>query len=262
MVTEAANEPTSVAAQPAAASQARPAAKRPARGRSVKIILVADDEEHIRELCTMYLEKEGFRVLAAEDGEAALEMARSKQPDLMVLDVMMPKMDGMEVCRIIRKESEVPILMLTARSDDVDRIVGLELGADDYMGKPFNPRELSARVKAILRRAEGDTRTTHGVVRVGTLTMDWQRREATLDGEAMTLRTKEFDLLRALAEHEGVVLTREQLLERVWGFDFYGETRTVDVHVTQVRRKLGEGGVAIQTVRGVGYKLVATPSPS
>ena len=261
MVAEAADEPARGRIGAGDATGAAASAC-PARGPTVKTILVADDEEHIRELCTMYLEKEGFRVLAAGDGEAALEMARTKQPDLMVLDVMMPKMNGMEVCRTIRKESDVPILMLTARSDDVDRIVGLELGADDYMGKPFNPRELSARVKAILRRAEGETRPSRGVVRVGTLMMDWQRREATLDGESMTLRTKEFDLLRALAEHEGVVLTREQLLERVWGFDFYGETRTVDVHVTQVQRKLGEGGVAIQTVRGVGYKLVATPSPS
>ena len=225
----------------------------------MKTILVADDEEHIRELATLYLEKEGYRVIAAGDGEATLELARSKQPDLIVLDIMMPKRDGLEVCRTLRKESDVPILILTARTDDIDRIVGLELGADDYLGKPFNPRELAARVKAILRRAEGGAKAEHGRVRAGPLTLNWQWREATIDGEALTLRTKEFDLLRALAEHEGVVLTREQLLERVWGFDFYGETRTVDVHVTQVRRKLGERGVGIQTVRGVGYKLVITP---
>ena len=226
----------------------------------MKTILIADDEEHIRELCTLYLEKEGYRVLAAEDGEAALETARARRPDLIVLDVMMPKMDGLEVCRTLRKESEVPILMLTARADDIDRIVGLELGADDYVGKPFHPRELAARVKAILRRAEGESRSTHGVVRAGPLTIDWQRREATVDDKAISLRTKEFDLLRALAEHEGIVMTREQLLERVWGYDFYGETRTVDVHVTQVRRKLGDHGVSIQTVRGVGYKLVVDPA--
>jgi len=150
----------------------------------------------------------------------------------------------------------VPVLMLTARSEEVDRIVGLELGADDYMGKPFNPRELAARVKAILRRTDAAGRTARGSVSVGPLTVDWQRREVTLGGRPITLRNKEFDLLRALAEHEGMVLTREQLLEQVWGYDYYGETRTVDVHVNQVRRKLGDGDVAIQTVRGVGYKLV------
>ncbi len=226
---------------------------------AMKTILVVDDEENIRELATLYLEKEGFRVTTAADGEAALEAARRSDPDLIVLDVMMPKLDGLEVCRTIRRDSDVPILMLTARSEDIDRIVGLELGADDYMGKPFNPRELTARVKAILRRAEGGPQRRRSAVTVGPLTIDWQRREATINGEQMTLRTKEFDLLRALAEHEGVVLTREQLLERVWGYDYYGETRTVDVHITQVRRKIGDVGVSIQTVRGVGYKLVATP---
>ncbi|MEE9278258.1 MAG: response regulator transcription factor [Dehalococcoidia bacterium] len=227
------------------------------QGGAVKTILVVDDEEHIRELATLYLEKEGFRVTTADDGEAALAAVRAAPPHLIVLDVMMPKLDGLEVCRAIRKDSDLPILMLTARSDDIDRIVGLELGADDYLGKPFNPRELTARVKAILRRSEGNRSPRRGAVTVGSLTIDWQRREATIAAEPLTLRTKEFDLLRALAEHEGVVLTREQLLERVWGYDYYGETRTVDVHVTQVRRKLGDHGVSIQTVRGVGYKLVA-----
>ena len=225
----------------------------------MRTILVADDEEHIRELAALYLEKEGFQVLAAADGEAALAVARKQRPDLIVLDVMMPKMDGLEVCREIRHESDVPILMLTARSEEVDRIVGLELGADDYLGKPFNPRELTARVKAILRRSERAEPRDPGVVTAGPLRIDWQRRETTIHDEPITLRTKEFDLLRALAEHEGIVLTREQLLERVWGYDYYGETRTVDVHITQVRRKLGDRGVRIQTVRGVGYKLVTTP---
>ena len=225
-------------------------------GEPVKTILVVDDEEPIRELATLYLENEGFQVVTAADVEQALQVARSRKPDLIVLDLMMPRMDGLEVCRTLRKDSDVPILMLTARSDEVDRIVGLELGADDYLGKPFNPRELTARVKAVLRRAEGGGRT-RSAVSVGPLTIDWQRREATIAGQAIMLRTKEFDLLRALAEHEGIVLTREQLLERVWGYDYFGETRTVDVHVTQVRRKLGDHGVSIQTVRGVGYKLVA-----
>ncbi len=199
-------------------------------------------------------------MITAVDGEEGLEAARLKKPDLVVLDVMMPRMDGLDVCRALRRESDVPVLMLTARSDDIDRIVGLELGADDYMGKPFNPRELTARVKAILRRAEGGHTRERGSVSVGGLTVDWQRREVVVDGESVTLRNKEFELLRALAEHEGIVLSREQLLEQVWGYDYFGETRTVDVHVNQVRRKLGDSAVQIQTVRGVGYKLVDTAS--
>ena len=226
----------------------------------MKTILVVDDEEHIRELATLYLEKEGYGVLTASDGEEALEVARAQQPDLIVLDVMMPRMDGLDACRELRKESDVPVLMLTARSEEIDRIVGLELGADDYMGKPFNPRELTARVKAILRRAEGPQKPDRSAVRVGPLTVDWQQREVTLDGASITLRNKEFELLRALAEHEGLILRRELLLEQVWGYDYFGETRTVDVHVNQVRRKLGESSVSIQTVRGVGYKLVHAPS--
>jgi len=229
-------------------------------GATVKTILVVDDEKNIRDLATMYLQKEGYAVITAVDGEEGLQAARSKKPDLVVLDVMMPRMDGLDVCRALRRESDVPVLMLTARSDDIDRIVGLELGADDYMGKPFNPRELTARVKAILRRAEGGNTRERGSVSVGGLTVDWQRREVMVDGESVTLRNKEFELLRALAEHEGIVLSREQLLEQVWGYDYFGETRTVDVHVNQVRRKLGDSAVQIQTVRGVGYKLVDTAS--
>ncbi len=224
----------------------------------MKTILVVDDEEHIRELATLYLEKEGYAVLTATDGVEALSVARAKRPDLVVLDVMMPNMDGLDTCRELRKESDVPVIMLTARSEEVDRIVGLELGADDYMGKPFSPRELAARVKAILRRTEAGGARDRGAARVGPLTIDWQRREVTLDGKSITLRNKEFELLRALAEHEGMVLSREQLLEQVWGYDYFGETRTVDVHVNQVRRKLGDSAVQIQTVRGVGYKLVDT----
>ena len=185
------------------------------RSVTVKTVLIVDDEEHIRKLATLYLEKEGFAVKAVSDGATALATVRSDPPDIIVLDVMMPQMDGLEVCRTIRHNSDVPILMLTARSEDVDRTVGLELGADDYMGKPFNPRELTARVKAILRRSEGSATRLRGVVSVSPLRIDWQRREAIIDGESLPLRTKEFDLLRALAEHEDVVLTREQLLEQV-----------------------------------------------
>lgn len=224
----------------------------------METILIADDEEPIRELLSLYLEKEGFSVISAGDGEQALAAARAQSPDLIVLDLMMPKLSGYEVCRELRRDSDIPILMLTARGEEVDRIVGLELGADDYLGKPFHPRELTARVKAILRRARGAPARERASVVVGPLKIDWQRYEATLEGRPLQLRNKEFDLLRRLAEHEGIVLSREQLLETVWGYDYFGETRTVDVHVNQLRRKLTSDAVQIETVRGVGYKLVQT----
>ena len=226
----------------------------------METILVADDEASIRELLSLYLEREGFAVITAADGDAALAAARERQPDLIVLDLMMPKRSGYEVCRELRRDSDVPILMLTARSEEVDRIVGLELGADDYLGKPFHPRELTARVKAILRRAGAAPQRERGSVVVGPLRVDWRRHEAALDGAPLQLRNKEFELLRQLAEHEGIVLTREQLLETVWGYDYFGETRTVDVHVNQLRRKLSSDALAIETVRGVGYKLVQRPA--
>ncbi len=226
----------------------------------METILVADDEANIRELVTLYLEKEGFSVITASDGRAAVNSAREFEPDLIVLDLMMPELSGYEVCRELRRDSDVPILMLTARGDDVDRIVGLELGADDYLGKPFHPRELTARVKAILRRSGAAAPRETGSVVVGPLSIDWRRHVVTLDGGELRLRNKEFDLLRQLAEHEGIVLSREQLLETVWGYDYYGETRTVDVHVNQLRRKLTTDAIAIETVRGVGYKLVQTPA--
>ena len=226
----------------------------------METILVADDEANIRELVTLYLEKEGFSVITASDGRAAVNSAREFHPDLIVLDLMMPELSGYEVCRELRRDSDVPILMLTARGDDVDRIVGLELGADDYLGKPFHPRELTARVKAILRRSGPAAQRETGSVVVGPLSIDWRRHVVTLDGAELRLRNKEFDLLRQLAEHEGIVLSREQLLETVWGYDYYGETRTVDVHVNQLRRKLTTDAIAIETVRGVGYKLVQTPA--
>ena len=241
---------------------------------SGRTILVVDDEANIRELCSLYLEREGFGVISAADGESALAVAREQSPDLIVLDLMLPKKSGYEVTRELRADAgairDVPILMLTARSEDVDRIVGLELGADDYLGKPFHPRELTARVKAILRRAATapgrvGTDPARGRIEVGPLRLDWDRREATLSGAPLKLRNKEFELLKQLAEYGGIVLTREQLLEQVWGYEYFGETRTVDVHVNQLRRKLApdgaDPGVAIETVRGVGYKLVATCSP-
>jgi DNA-binding response OmpR family regulator len=225
---------------------------------SAATILVVDDDEHIRELASLYLEKEGFQVLCASDGPAALEAMRRSGPALVVLDLMLPGIDGLEVCRRLRQHSDVPILMLTARNEDVDKIVGLELGADDYLTKPFNPREMVARVKAILRRYAGGQRPGP-LILLGPLSVDRPRREARVGERELTLRAKEFDLLATLADNAGIVLTREQLLDLVWGYDFYGETRTVDVHVQHLRQKLAGSGVAIQTVRGIGYKLVEEP---
>ena len=222
-------------------------------------ILVVDDEANIVELARMYLEQEGFRVRAAGDGAQALEMIARQPPALMVLDLMLPAVDGWDVCRRVRSGKaapDLPIIMLTARDDDVDKIVGLELGADDYVTKPFNPRELVARVKAILRRTRRAVRSS-APVHVGDVTVDPARHEVTVAGRAVHLRRKEFELLLALAEHRGLVLSREQLLNIVWGYDFYGETRTVDVHIGQVRKKLAGSTVEIETVLGVGYRLVA-----
>jgi DNA-binding response OmpR family regulator len=221
----------------------------------MKTVLVVDDEPNIVDLVRLYLEGDGFRVVAAGDGPAALAAHAEHGPDLVILDVMLPGMDGFEVCRAIRRESDTPILMLTARSDDIDAIVGLELGADDYVPKPFNPRALVARVKAILRRSDGAVRTARPV-EVGTLRLDPRRREAFVAGQPIELRTREFDLLHALARDPGAVLTRDELLGDVWATDFSGETRTVDVHVAEVRKKLGPAGPVIETVRGVGYRLV------
>jgi DNA-binding response OmpR family regulator len=223
-------------------------------------ILVVDDEEPIRQLARLYLEKEGFQVTCAADGSEAIELVRRQRPALVVLDLMLPSIDGFEVCRRLRRDSDVPILMLTARNEDVDKIVGLELGADDYLTKPFNPREMVARVKAILRRFESGQRAGP-TLRLGPLTVDKQRREARVGERELTLRTKEFELLVAFMENAGIVLSREQLLDLVWSYDFYGETRTVDVHVQHLRQKLAGSGVGVQTVRGVGYKLVEEPDP-
>ncbi|HXU24059.1 MAG TPA: response regulator transcription factor [Tepidiformaceae bacterium] len=222
-------------------------------------ILVVDDESNIRDLATLYLEKEGFLVEAAQNGTDALLRFQQAQPAMVVLDVMMPGMDGFEVCRELRREHDVPILMLTARSEDVDKIVGLEIGADDYMTKPFNPREMVARVKAILRRFEGGRRPQNAMT-VANLTVDKARREAKVDEEHLDLRTKEFDLLVAFVENPGIALTRDQLLGSVWGYDYAGETRTVDVHVQHLRSKLMGARLQIETLRGVGYKLIEIQS--
>lgn len=222
-----------------------------------ELVLVVDDEPSIVQLAQMYLEKEGFHVEAAGDGQAALDAVEKFQPALVVLDIMLPEVNGLEVCRQLRaKGNPVLILMLTARDEDVDKIVGLELGADDYMTKPFNPRELVARVKAILRRIKRQTEDPREIIQIGDLTIDPARREVRVKGDKIDLRTQEFDLLLTMAEHEGLVLMREQLLNLAWGYDYYGQTRTVDVHVAHLRKKLANSNVKIETVTGVGYKLV------
>jgi DNA-binding response OmpR family regulator len=224
---------------------------------SNELILLVDDEANIIELAKLYLERDGFKVATANDGHIALTQAEQAKPALMVLDLMLPGLDGYEVCRRVRANSDLPIIMLTARDDDIDKIIGLELGADDYMTKPFNPRELVARVKAILRRSERPTKEQGDApLRIGDVTIDPLRREVTAAGKNISLRAKEFDLLQTLAEHKGIVLTRDQLLSLVWGFDFAGQTRTVDVHVAHLRKLLTGSNVSIETVTGVGYKLV------
>jgi DNA-binding response OmpR family regulator len=224
----------------------------------MKSVLVVDDERNIVELVRLYLEKEGFAVVSAADGEQALVQYERTDPDLVILDLMLPKLDGFEVCRELRRRGDVPILMLTARSEDIDAIVGLELGADDYVTKPFNPRALVARVKAILRRTDATAKGGRPI-QVGDLRIDPRRREAIVGERRLDLRAREFDLLAALARDPGVVLSRDTLLEDVWGTDFPGETRTVDVHVAEVRKKLGEDGPQIETLRGIGYRLVPPP---
>ena len=225
---------------------------------SGELILVVDDEPSIIQLARLYLEREGFRVQTAADGQQALAAARGLNPAAMVLDLMLPVIDGLEVCRTLRAENNpVSILILTARDEDVDKILGLELGADDYLTKPFNPRELVARVKAILRRADRHASQDKTVVSVGDLVIDPARHEVHATGILVDLRAQEFELLLLLAENAGRVLTREQLLNQAWGYDFAGQTRTVDVHIAQLRRKLSSSTVRIETVTSVGYKLAA-----
>jgi two-component system alkaline phosphatase synthesis response regulator PhoP len=224
-------------------------------------LLVVDDEPNILALAKLYLEQEGYRVEGVGNGREALSKMNSINPSLIILDLMLPDIDGFEVCREIRKKSDVPILMLTARKEDVDKIVGLELGADDYITKPFNPRELVARVKAILRRYKSGFKSGEPI-EVGNLRIDQARREATIGGQPLRLRTKEFDLLATLAQNLGVVLTRDRLLEIVWETDYYGETRTVDIHINHLRDKLGDANVSIETVRGIGYKMILNSQTS
>jgi DNA-binding response OmpR family regulator len=215
-------------------------------------IVVVDDEPNIADLVDLYLAREGFRVLKTETGEGGLQAVRDHRPRLVVLDVGLPDVDGLEVCKRLRATSQIPVIFLTARDSEVDRVVGLELGGDDYLTKPFSPAELVARVKAVLRRVDGGPAPE--VMQIGEVAIDAGRREVRVAGEPVEFTTKEFDLLRYLAERPGLALSRQQILDGVWGYDWYGDARTVDVHIAQVRKKLGDA-VQIKTVRGVGYRL-------
>ena len=227
---------------------------------STQTVLLADDDAKIRELLELYLTKEGFAVVHASDGAEAILKAQQLKPDLIVLDIMMPVMDGMEVCRQVRKFSRVPVIMLTARLEDEDRIQGLELGADDYVSKPFNPRELVARVKAVLRRVPGKEEEQAGsdLIKFPNLMINRQEYVATSSGSPVQLTAKEMDLLWHMASHPGRVFSREQLLESIWGYEYFGDTRTVDTHIKRIRQKLGVKDDSlwdIKTVWGVGYKF-------
>ncbi len=225
-------------------------------------VLVVEDEQSIASFISLYLKNAGYSVRVAATGSAALNAVAAEIPSLILLDLNLPDMDGIEICRRIRKSSDVPILMLTARDEDVDKIIGLEVGADDYLTKPFNPRELVARVKAVLRRSTGERGRDGGEeLRHGDVLINAGRREVFVGDDEVQLAPKEFDLLWELIDHRGLVLTRDQLLERVWGYTFAGDTRTVDVHVRQVRRKLGDAS-PIVTVWGVGYKVASERSPA
>jgi two-component system, OmpR family, alkaline phosphatase synthesis response regulator PhoP len=225
-------------------------------------VLVVEDETSIASFVAAYLKNAGYTVRTAATAQAALNEVVSEMPALIVLDLNLPDGDGVELCRRIRKSSDVPILMLTARDEDVDKIIGLEVGADDYMTKPFNPRELVARVKSVLRRAAPERRRSESAeLKHGDLVINSGKREVYVGDEEIRLAPKEFDLLWELLDHRGIVLTRDQLLERVWGYTFAGDTRTVDVHVRQIRRKLGDAS-PIVTVWGVGYKVASERTPT
>ncbi len=226
-----------------------------------KQILIIDDEQMIVESVSYNLKQEGYEVLTATDGETGLELAQTKEVDLILLDLMLPGMNGMEICKIIRQQSSVPIIMLTAKEGEIDRVLGLELGADDYVTKPFSMRELLARIKTVLKRTVASGAgmlDTPKVIRIGELQIDLLGHDVTIKGQSVNLSSKEYELLRILASHPGQVLSREQLLNLVWGNDFYGDSRTVDVHIRWLREKIevdpGDPEY-ILTVRGVGYKF-------
>jgi DNA-binding response OmpR family regulator len=225
-------------------------------------VLVGDDEPHIRAVLRGYLEADGFAVSEAGDGETALRLLRDGAPDLVLLDVMLPGMDGLEVLRQVRTFSEVYVILVTARTEEVNKLVGLGVGADDYVTKPFSPRKVAARVKAVLRRDRGGPQHSAGVLRFAGLTVDPDAHEVRVDGTPVTLSALEFSVLAALAEAPGRVFSRRQLLERVWGYDFFGDERVVDVHIRSLRARLGDDAASpqlIATVRGVGYKFIGRP---
>lgn len=228
-------------------------------------ILVVDDEPTIVEVLTYNLKNANYKVFVARDGIQALQIARRESPDLIILDLMLPGLDGLEVCRELRKEGEVPIIMLTARDEEVDRVVGLELGADDYVVKPFSVRELMARVKTVLRRTKYPSEKTGQIIRAGRLTLDPKRHEATWQQEVLELSALEFDLLESLMRHPGQVLSREQLLDLVWGYEFHGDSRVVDTTIKRLRTKLRSAdpnaAALLVTVRGVGYKITDDERP-
>jgi DNA-binding response OmpR family regulator len=218
------------------------------------VIVLVEDDPNIADLVDMYLRQDGYRVYQATDGQTGLDLVKTRAARLVILDVGLPgPLDGLDVCRQLRQTSDIPIIMLTARDDEVDRVLGLELGADDYVTKPFSPRELVARVKAILRRADTPARPP-AVLSAGAVQVDLGRREARVDGEVVPLAAREFELLAYLAENRGLALSRRQLLNGVWGVDWVGDERTVDVHVRQLRKKLGDA-LPLVTVWGVGYRL-------
>jgi DNA-binding response OmpR family regulator len=217
-------------------------------------VVVVEDDAHIADLVDLYLRRDGFRVLLARDGRTGIDLVRRERPRMVVLDVGLPgDRDGFDVCRELRAEGDWPVLFLTARDDEIDRVLGLELGADDYLTKPFSPRELVARVRAVLRRTERPPAAAAPLT-IGRLTVDPARREVRLGGRTVSLTAREFDLVVFMGEHQGFVLSRQQLLDGVWGAGWYGDPRTVDVHVAQLRRKLGPE-LPLSTVRGVGYRL-------
>ena len=219
-------------------------------------ILLVDDEQNILDLIGAYLTREGYDVYSATDGNSGLKAARAFKPDLIVLDIMLPGIDGLELLSRLRRESNVYIIMLTAKTEETDKVVGLSMGADDYVTKPFSPHELVARVKAAFRRMRSlDTKQAQEMLVFRHLRIDGNSRQVWMDDTPVELTATEFDLLFALAEHKGMVMSREQLLERVWGYDYYGEIRVVDVHIGHIRQKLGEIEI-IQTVRGAGYRFM------
>ena len=225
-------------------------------------VLVVDDEPHIRTVLRGYLQADGFEVAEAADGAAALAVMREHPPDLVLLDVMMPGIDGLEVLRQLRTFSDVYVILVTARAEEVDKLVGLGVGADDYITKPFSPREVTARVKAVLRRDRGVRTAEETTLRFDGVTVDTVGREVVVNGAPVMLSSLEFDLLAALAAATGRVFSRAQLLERVWGYDFYGDERVVDVHIRSLRARLGDPAGdphLIATVRGAGYKFIGSP---